>query len=201
MAIPCDPAIQRRRWLWARGVRLASALTLAITLWSVDWVELRGVEFEDLENYVRGFTTGAYNVGSDGASIVQWYANEYLWSVVVYQLAEHFTVPDIFSWFTLFALISMTAYVALKATHPIYLLLLVHPAFIDLCFSQTRSAVAVSLIYLALVVRRGIVAHLFVMISAFLRSRGIVLAGAWLLDVMIPSVSWAKARRVWLKIG
>lgn len=179
----------------------AIGLAFALFIWMVDWVAIRGTPFPDLQNYIMNFDKGAYYVSSDPASIVEWYAQEYLWRKGIYSLKEIFELASIFSVLTLITLVIFSVYVTVRAAAPTYILLLLHPQLIDLAFSQVRSAVAMAVIYLALLLPWRVVKYAFVAVAAFIHSAVLVFAGAFAVGQLITRFETFKRHSVLISAG
>jgi hypothetical protein len=80
----------------------------------------------------------------------------------------------------------MSVYVVIRSGSPWYLLLLIHPQFIDLCFSQVRSAAAISFVYLAVLIPSPAIGLALVVLAPFIHSAILVYSGAY-------GVNWATA--------
>lgn len=171
-------------------------VAVALCIWMVNWVMVRGTPFPDLQNYVQNFDKRAYYVSPDTASLIDWYAQEYLWRKGIYALKESFELASIFSTLTLISLVVISVYVAVKASSPAYILLLIHPQLIDLVFSQVRSAVAMAAIYLALLLPWRLVKYALVGIAPFIHSAVLVFAGAFAVGQIITGSDICGRRHV-----
>ncbi|MER9655690.1 hypothetical protein NKJ26_19565 [Mesorhizobium sp. M0152] len=180
--------------------RLIIGTTFALAVWRVDWVAIRGAPFPDLQNYIMNFDKGVYYVSPDAASLVEWYAQEYLWRKGIYALNNIIELENLFSILTLISLASFSIYVAVKAS-PIYILLLVHPQLIDLAFSQVRSAVAMAAIYLALLLPSRLVKYAFVAAAAFIHSAVVIFAGAFAVGQLVTRFEALRRRHVLISAG
>ncbi|MGX7873682.1 hypothetical protein ACVDG5_013770 [Mesorhizobium sp. ORM6] len=176
--------------------KLAIGLTFALAVWLVDWVALRGAPFPDLQNYILNFDKDAYYVSPDAASLIEWYAQEYLWRKGIYALKESFDLASIFSALTLVALLIFSVYVTIKASNPAYLLLLIHPQLIDLAFSQVRSATAMAAIYVALLLPWRLIKYTFVTAAAFIHSAVLVFVGAFAIGQLITRIDIFRRHHV-----
>ncbi|ESY97611.1 MULTISPECIES: hypothetical protein [unclassified Mesorhizobium] len=173
----------------------------ALAVWTVDWVAIRGVPFPDLQNYIMNFDNGAYYVSADAASVVEWYAQEYLWRKSIYALKESFELRSIFSALALVALLIFSTYVAVKASAPAYLLLLVHPQLVDLAFSQVRSATAMAAMYLALLLPWRLLKYGFVAVATFIHSAVLVFVGAFAVGQLITRFNVARRHHILISAG
>lgn len=182
-------------------IKLAIGTTFALAVWMVDWVSIRGAPFPDLQNYIMNFDKGAYYVSPDAASVVEWYAQEYLWRKSIYALKESFELGSIFSVLALIALLIFSTYVAVKASAPAYLLLLIHPQLIDLAFSQVRSATAMAAIYLALLLPWRLLKYGFVAVAAFIHSAVLVFVGAFAVGQLITRFNVARRHHILISAG
>jgi hypothetical protein len=136
---------------WLR--QLLIGLAFALCLWMIDWEGLRGAPFEDIYTYLDAFTNRQYSLDPTGTWI-EWYTQEYLWRLGIYWLAERYPIESLFSFLTFASLAASAVFVAVRARSPLYLAILVNPLVIDLAFSQVRSAVAMALVWIALLLPR-----------------------------------------------
>lgn len=142
----------RRRPIGEHVWSFSLALLFAIALSEVPWQQLKEGGFIDYERYLRNFGDSIYLTDFAGRGWLEIWRNEALWRLSVVRLAEQFgSVEQALQLIRVIALALMTFYVAIHRNAANFLVLLIAPHFVELVHSQLRSAAAISLLYLALI--------------------------------------------------
>lgn len=158
---------------------LLGALFVTFML-SVPWIEIRG-GFVDLYRYQLNFSQNAYRIELSDSLFGLW-QNEFLWRWMVRGIAAaNGGFSEAFVLITGVTIVITCAYVVLNTRNAVYLLVLLSPLYVDLAFSQVRSAISVALLYVALMLFRRhigkLMAPLFVLLATFMHNFAIVLTG------------------------
>ena len=158
---------------------LLGALFVVFML-SVPWVEIRG-GFIDLYRYQLNFSQNVYRLEFSDSLFGLW-QNEILWRWMVRTLAAaNDGFAEALGLVSAAAVTLTCAYVVLNTRRALYLIVLVSPLYVDLVFSQVRSAIAIALLYLGLMLFRRhatrLLAPLCVLLATFMHNFAIVLSG------------------------
>ena len=132
----------------ARGKTFVLAIILALLFCAIPWEEFRIIEFSDRERYAASLVEQRGRLEYlEITSVSQIFTSEILW---------HYSVREILYWFELLpnelflgisfiSTFSIFYFVIANANSSAYLLLLLNPLFIDLCFSQFRFSLSLVL--------------------------------------------------------
>jgi hypothetical protein len=187
-----------------RGGRPSSSTKTAVLLaalfaaafYSVPWEMVKRAPFTDLLRYVDNFYGGVYLVDTTG-TLGLW-LSEGLWQHTVWGLAEYVGgIEGALRVLSAISLVFMVFGATVQSRSAAYLAVLVSPLFVDLVFSQVRSAFAFSILYLVPLVPRRLwgfaVGASLVVVAVFVHQFAVVvvvLAAAWVAVRWLP-ISWA----------
>jgi len=138
------------------GIHFAIAIVFASVLTIIDWSSVTGREFADRANYTENLV---YQPNRNSyVSFDEWYryvTEEFLWHEWMNWIIKEGGVPidvifNTIGWYLFFVF----ALFVLKSASPLYLPLLVNPLLINLAYSQSRLALAISILTTAVLLRK-----------------------------------------------
>ncbi len=127
-------------------------------------------------------------------SPIDYVTNEYLWSSSLAYLTRDMAIPpERVFYFISTACLFMFALVTLLRAGPVYALLLINPLVVDFAFSQLRLALAISILLLALLLRRmPPLALAIAALSLLIHTASIIFIALYLLAEWLPPVDRNK---------
>ena len=162
-----------------RVSRYSIILFLTFLIFLTPWESLKGVSFEDLQNYIdRMAQLSVYGESYviDTSSYLINFAKEIGWGYLLLLLTQVFEdYRAALFCVSLFCCLVISSYVLKKTNHTIASVLLVNPIFIDLLLSQQRSALAFSIFLLSLSYRNHFIIFLFFVLALSIHLASIIL--------------------------
>lgn len=155
---------------------LISASALFSILFYDFWIDLRGIDsWPDIKNYVDNFQYEYYYFSTLNYTDTELLTNEIFWIWIVDSLIErNIYIYDILRYISIFCTLSILLYFVLTLenwiTFTLSLIVFLHPRLIDLIVGQNRSALAASLLYLALLTKRMPLVILVSGLAAFIHT-------------------------------
>ena len=135
-----------------RAIVISSFFALIMIL--IPWEELRGRDFPDKVNYLN---YALYSVNRleyvSFDSVFSYISNEWLWHFIVLNVNQYMSYICFFNALSLLSIFSMSFYL-LKRQGVYSLLLLINPLVINLTMSQYRISFAMSIIILAINIKK-----------------------------------------------
>jgi len=128
------------------------AMFLSLLFVQVNWEELKGEKFVDKENTRRVMNIDAEY---EFSSILDGISNEQLWNVGFMYLIynKDIDIDLVYKNISFFCIFIFVLFILVEG-HYLLLIFLINPLIVDFCFSQYRSALALSLLYLAYMLRK-----------------------------------------------
>lgn len=162
------PGVHLRRTL-PRALTAGVFSTLFVAVpWPHIWLSLYGYPMIDRNHYLEQIA--GRNLPTDYLPYDSWlsfYTDEFLWSWLLSSLTRDLALsPEVVlgavSWLTIFVFAS----IVLRGASVWYLFFLVNPLVVDFAFSQSRSALAISLLGIALLLSRRLRWLRFLLVGA-----------------------------------
>lgn len=192
----------RKNLCFAKKSASFIALLFSLVMFTIPWEQLAGREFEDKEVYVENFIyLQSFGNEKEHANLKDFFFNEALWDVVVLNASSFFEVPvvTVLNAITFLCLFSFSRYL-IKRHGAISVLFLVNPLVVDFAFSQLRLALAISLVMLAMSLRRRAWMLAVIVIACFIHTATLLFIAMWIVSSKIisrldrwraPVVLWA----------
>lgn len=152
-----------------------ATLLFAILYSTVPWDTLSGTGLEDREVYAEKIKYGLFMTEEkDITGLIEGFSNEILWNLGIQLLSTEFSIDVNLIFFCISVLcIFVFSYSLQKYYGWPSLILLINPLVVDLAFSQLRSALAISILILALWAWKKshkILSGILLLVSAFIHS-------------------------------
>lgn len=143
------------------------------------WESLKGVSFEDLQNYIdRMVQLDVYGESYiiDSGSYLANFAKEIGWGYLLLLLTFAFDDYRLALFcVSLFCCCVIASYVLRKTNHFVASILLINPIFVDLLLSQQRSALAFSIFLISLAYRNTLIIFLLFLLALSVHLASLIL--------------------------
>lgn len=186
-----------------RLVAVLIALPLAVAFVILPWEQISGQGFPDLDNYLRAIALlmreRATSFDMSDTDLLALLTNEWLWREILIFVGNTFVEPLQGLLLVSFVAVLLTTAFVLRRAGLLYaLVFLLAPLTVDLFISQTRSALAVAVLMLAIAARTRKVRYPLMVAAFMLHSVAAVLIASYYVNAWLLSRPWLHSR---MKLG
>lgn len=158
------------------NLKVLIALAFTLLAIAIPWEEFRSSNFADRQVYLEYAAYGTNRLDYvDFDAATSYIVNEALWHLLIklYTLQEGFNVEEFFQLISIFSLAVFSIFIV-KRFHPAWLLLLLNPLVLDFVLSQYRSALALGLIGLAVIINRRYFSAILLILVPFIHTASLI---------------------------